>query len=72
MVTAKKAAALLKKYNAAFLKNEDTKAAAIKSAAKDQGFSFANWKEGEGYTSCYTRAGLDRLTDCGYQVIQVF
>jgi hypothetical protein len=33
------------------------------------GARFANWKEGEGFTSAHFESGLDRLRSLGFQVI---
>jgi hypothetical protein len=66
-----KAASLLKTYRHYQLGGQTAKALKVHDKAHALGFSFANYAAETGcYTSCYVRAGLGRLRDCGYSVIQ--
>jgi hypothetical protein len=61
----KAAARLLKQHQAGVLKCD------WQAKAKRLGFRFANWDDKrECYTSLHPQAGLDRLTDMGYRVLQ--
>jgi hypothetical protein len=39
-------------------------------AARKIGASFANWQDGQGYTSLHFTAGLPRLAELGYTIIE--
>lgn len=61
-------ARLVKQYGKA---GDDDARRKVADRARKLGYSFANWRDGKGWTSCYREPGLDYLRALGYNVVTV-